>query len=363
MLGALRRCSAGLPRALCSGTATHRVFRSSPVSSIFEQSLLRPIVATKGLHQTAIRRQNASAAAIEAEAEYDSNHQNRPSKTTGDGAAARSPITKFHELESRGLVHRNVVRTITDEMKLETMTDVQSATINEALKGTDIIAQAKTGTGKTLGFLLPVLQNILSVEPSLAERSGRMRSSGSDIRAIIISPTRELAEQIAVEARRLTRNTSVIVQTAVGGSAKAAGLRNIQRMGCHILVGTPGRLNDILSDRDSGVQAPKLSALVLDEADRLLDAGFWEEISNIINLLPSRRERDRQTLMFSATVPNEVIKLVRETLKPGYQYVKTVDDGEEPTHERVPQRYVTAGGFENLLPTLYELCLREIEKA
>ncbi|KAK5002916.1 hypothetical protein LTR60_006965, partial [Cryomyces antarcticus] len=80
---------------------------------------------------------NASAAAIEAEAEYDSNHQNRPSKTTGDGAAARSPITKFHELESRGLVHRNVVRTITDEMKLETMTDVQSATINEALKGTD----------------------------------------------------------------------------------------------------------------------------------------------------------------------------------------------------------------------------------
>ncbi|TKA82081.1 hypothetical protein B0A49_00234 [Cryomyces minteri] len=306
---------------------------------------------------------NAYAAAIEAEADYDSNHQVRPSKTTGDGAAAQSPITKFHELQSRGLVHQNVVRTITDEMKLETMTDVQTATINEALKGTDIIAQAKTGTGKTLGFLLPVLQSILSVEPSLAERSGRTRSSGSDIRAIIISPTRELAEQIAVEARRLTRNTSVIVQTAVGGSAKAAGLRNIQRMGCHILVGTPGRLNDILSDRDSGVQAPKLSALVLDEADRLLDAGFWEEISNIINLLPPRRERDRQTLMFSATVPNEVIKLVRETLKPGYQYVKTVDEGEEPTHERVPQRYVTAGGFENLLPTLYELCLREIEKA
>lgn len=244
------------------------------------------------------------------------------------------------------------------------MTEVQTATINEALNGTDIIAQAKTGTGKTLGFLLPVLQNIISVDPSLAQRgSGRRgpRTTADDIRALIISPTRELAEQIAVEAQRLTKNTGCIVQTAVGGSQKSLGLRNIQRNGCHILVGTPGRLKDILSDPYTRVEAPDLSALVFDEADRLLDQGFWPEIQEIMRLLPDREQKARQTMMFSATVPKEVVSLVRSTLKPGFQFVKTVRDDEEPTHARVPQRMVTVSGFENALPALVELSTKAIE--
>jgi ATP-dependent RNA helicase MSS116 len=229
--------------------------------------------------------------------------------------------------------------------------------------GDNSIAQARTGTGKTIAFLLPVLQRILAQDSSLAHRSGPKRTSASDIRAIIVSPTRELAEQIGEEARKICYNTNLIVQTAVGGTQKNMMLRQTQREGCHILVGTPGRLKDILSDPYSGVKAPKLDAFVLDEADRLLDAGFWPEIEEMQRYLPEPMVKDRQTLMFSATIPREIIQVVRETLKRGYQFVKCIRDDEAPTIARVPQKVVQTLGFENALPTLFELCQREIRKA
>lgn len=232
------------------------------------------------------------------------------------------------------------------------------------LKSYNRVAQAKTGTGKTLAFLLPVLQNIFK-DPSLEEvrsRSRKMRTSASDIRAIIISPTRELAEQIAVEARRIAGSTGVVVQTAVGGTHKREGLRAIQEKGCHILVGTPGRLHDIFSDPYSGVSAPKLSALVLDEADRLLDIGFAPVIQDIQDLLPTRNEVDRQTLMFSATLPKGVLSMVRETMKPNFKFVKGVADDEEPTHLAVPQKSVYLRGMENQLPAILDLSKQCVER-
>ncbi|KAI9825686.1 MAG: hypothetical protein M1832_001030 [Thelocarpon impressellum] len=243
------------------------------------------------------------------------------------------------------------------------MTQVQSMTIGETLKGIDVLAQAKTGTGKTLGFLIPVLQNILAAEPDLANGRSRSRASASDVLAVIISPTRELAEQIAMEARRITERMGIIVQTAVGGTEKRRSLQQMQRQGCHLLVGTPGRLKDILSDRSSGVAAPNLNTFVLDEADRLLDQGFWPEIQAIEGLLPDKTTTPRQTLMFSATVPREVISMVQQTMKRDYRFVRTVQEGEEQTHAKVPQRLVNAGNFENLLPALLELCKREIHAA
>lgn len=302
---------------------------------------------TRSIQSSAILRQTAEA--------YSSTDADR-----------NVPITRFAELETKNIIHPNVVRTLTKEMGLETMTEVQAATINEALKGTDVVAQAKTGTGKTMAFLLPMLQNIINRDPHLADRAhGRRgpRTTADDIRGLIISPTRELAEQIAAEAKKLTRNTGVIVQAAVGGTQKSAGLRAIQREGCHLLVGTPGRLKDILSDPYTRVEAPDLSALVFDEADRLLDQGFWPEIQEIMRLLPTAAEKDRQTMMFSATLSKEVVSLVRTTLKPGFQFVKCVRDDEEPTHARVPQNVVTVNGFENAMPTLVEVCQRGIEAA
>lgn len=225
------------------------------------------------------------------------------------------------------------------------------------------IAQAKTGTGKTVGFLLPMLQNIISKDPTLGDQDTtfRRRRLFPDIRAIIISPTRELAEQIAVEARRLTAHTSLKVQTAVGGTGKREGMKRIMYDGCHVLVATPGRLNDILSDQYSRLEVPNLDYLIFDEADRLLESGFWDEIQSINQNLPDRKVRDRQTLMFSATVPREVVGLVRKTLKPGFHFVKTVRDDEEPTHQRIPQKLVMATGFETQVPALLELCQREAE--
>jgi ATP-dependent RNA helicase MSS116 len=226
------------------------------------------------------------------------------------------------------------------------------------------IAQARTGTGKTLGFLIPVVQNILSKSPELAGRSSKYeRGRASDIRAIIISPTRELAEQIAVEAKKITGNTGIKVQVAVGGNSKQMMLRQMQREGCHLLVATPGRLNDLLTDPYSRVAAPNLSMLVLDEADRLLDAGFADEIEDIMKLLPDISIQDRQTLLFSATVPKEVMGLVRRTLKEGFKFVQTIQKGELATHEKVPQNIVSVSGLENLMPALLELSKREIEKS
>ena len=164
-----------------------------------------------------------------------------------------------------------------------------------------------------------------------------------------------------MEAKKATKDTAIIVQTAVGGSAKSFGLRKIKMEGCHILVGTPGRLKDVLSDPYSQVRAPNLSAFVLDEADRLLDQGFEPEIQAIQDCLPNRREVDRQTLLFSATVPREVMAIVRRTMKPDFKFVRTVQEGEQQTHERVTQKFVNVGGFENFMPALVELCKREME--
>jgi ATP-dependent RNA helicase MSS116, mitochondrial len=268
-------------------------------------------------------------------------------------------ITKFQELADYGLVSRRVISTIVDKMGIHTMTDVQRLTINECLDGADVIAQAKTGTGKTIAFLMPIIQRILR-DPNLEART-RNRASPDDIRALIISPTRELAEQIAVEAKKIVEGTAVKVQTAVGGSQKSFHLRLMQREGCHILVGTPGRVKDILSDGYSGVRLDNIETFVLDEADRLLDIGFAPDIEEMQTYMPRREERARQTLMFSATVPKEVVSLVRTTLRPDFKFIRTVSPNETPTHERIPQHVAFLRGLENQMPALVELAKRAID--
>lgn len=346
MFSACRRGPASISRALRAVPSTIRIpsTRPSTLSLISQKSSISAL-ESRWLHVSAVSQLQSVA--------------------TKEAAVIQENkiINRFDELTKYGLVHPNVVNEITDTMKLETMTEVQTMTINQALQGTDIIAQARTGTGKTIGFLLPTIQNILEKSPELATRQRYSRARPSDIRAIIISPTRELAEQIAVEAVKITRNTDLIVQVAVGGSSKREMLRKVQREGCHILVGTPGRLQDLLMDEYSQVSAPGLTTLVLDEADRLLDDGFSKDIENIETLLPNRKEVDRQTLLFSATVPREVMRLVKRTLKPGYQFVQTVKEGDVATHERIPQKIAATVGLENTIPALVELCKKGIEKA
>ncbi|KAK1759445.1 P-loop containing nucleoside triphosphate hydrolase protein [Echria macrotheca] len=272
-------------------------------------------------------------------------------------------ITKFKDLESLG-VNPVLVDAITNGMRFEDMTDVQTKTINAALDGTDLVAQAKTGTGKTLAFLVPILQRILDRSPELASSNGFGRARSDDIRAIIITPTRELAEQIAEEARRLVRQTGIVVQSAVGGTQKRLMLQKTQRQGCHLLIATPGRLLDLLSDPSSKMAAPNLQALVLDEADRMLETGFEQELNNILRELPPPNKVPRQTLLFSATIPKDVVSLARNFVDENkFEFVQTIDPNEAATHEKVPQYIVPCKGMENLMPTLLELIQRQINKA
>ncbi|OTB19921.1 hypothetical protein K445DRAFT_18463 [Daldinia sp. EC12] len=285
------------------------------------------------------------------------------STQTDDSPASIYNVTRFEDLTKLGVDER-IIRAITVDMKYDTMTEVQSLTINPALKGVDLVAQAKTGTGKTLGFLVPVFQRLIAADPSLASPQHRMRASSGDIRAIILSPTRELAEQIGVEARKLARHTGIVVQTAVGGTRKREAMQKMRREGCDVLVATPGRLHDIMTDPSTGVAAPKIQSFVLDEADRMLDVGFADAIRDIIDLLPPIKEVDRQTLLYSATIPRDVVHLAKSMVKTdNFDFVQTINPDETPTHARVPQHLVATKGFENWFPVLMELAEQAIQRS
>lgn len=192
----------------------------------------------------------------------------------------------------------------------------------------------------------------------------RRRASSDDIKAIIMSPTRELAEQIGAEAKKLSRGTGIVVQTAVGGTRKREALWKMQSEGCHILVATPGRLQDLLSDPLAKVSAPALKAFVLDEADRMLDVGFSDAIRDILDLLPPVSKVDRQTLLFSATIPRDVVHLAKSLVKTdNFEFVQTIKSDEAPTHEKVPQHMVPCNGYENWFPAILEIADKGIEAA
>lgn len=297
----------------------------------------RPIHITQ-FSSISQHRQNAVAADLGAE---DISHVERE-------------YTTFSELGEHGVVDQRIINNL-KKRGIDTMTDVQRMTINECLDGTDVVAQARTGTGKTLAFLMPIVQRMLR-DPEIESQ----RPTIGDTRALIISPTRELAEQIADEARKLVHGTRLQVQTAVGGTQKSYHLKMMQRMGCHILVGTPGRVDDLLSDGYSGLKLDKIQTFVLDEADRLLNIGFAEVIAKIQSYMPPPDVSNRQTLMFSATMPRSVVGLVKQTMKPDFKFVRTVDPAEAATHETVPQNVVFLPGLENQIPAIAELAYKSI---
>ncbi|KAL9941329.1 hypothetical protein D7B24_002894 [Verticillium nonalfalfae] len=342
----LRRCVQLRGASIASSLATRQ--QPSLLQSIERTSRTSLLRTTTYLNSPITRWYSAEAeAAAEAAAEPEQSPD------------ANDKPTRFDDLPSLG-VHPNLVKNITHGMGYESMSDVQTQTITPALKGTDLVAQARTGTGKTLGFLIPVLQRMLQEDPSLATRSARYDARSDDIRGIVLSPTRELAEQIAVEAEKLTRGTGLVVQRAVGGTQKSEMLRRCKREGCHLLVATPGRLNDLLEDPRSGIAAPNLAAIVLDEADRMLDVGFKTELQEIVDKLPDVRDKPRQTLLFSATIPKDVVQLAREWVRPdNFDFIQTVSQGEALTHERVKQHLVPCRGWGNVFPALFEVIEKE----
>ena len=175
-----------------------------------------------------------------------------------------------------------------------TPTPVQLAAIPVVLAGHDLVGTAQTGTGKTAAFVLPILHKLLS-------------GHGGHARALILTPTRELAEQIHEATRAFAADTTIRSATIYGGVSAEPQIRAL-RNGTEILVACPGRLLDHIEHGHAGFN--KLEILVLDEADRMLDMGFLPAVRNILKHIPVKR----QTLLFSATFPPEIEHLAAETL-------------------------------------------------
>src|SRR5438093_6103238 len=208
----------------------------------------------------------------------------------------------------------------------EAPTPIQKEAIPPILAGRDVIGTAQTGSGKTAAFLLPILQRLLKQAP------GRTR-------ALVLSPTRERAAQIEVALRGLAKGTRTRGHAVYGGVGMAPQ-EHALRSGVDVVVATPGRLLDHMSRRN--VDFRGLQVLVLDEADRMLDMGFLPDVRRIVGALP----RDRQTLLFSATMPPEVEGLARTLLRNPVRIAVSPPHRPPPTirHEAfpVPQHLKTA---------------------
>ena len=166
------------------------------------------------------------------------------------------------------------------------MTQVQAETLPAVLEGRDLIVQAKTGSGKTAAFGIGLLQ--------------RLNPAWFAIQGLVLCPTRELADQVANELRRLARGVgNVKILTLTGGVSMRPQIASLEH-GAHIVVGTPGRIRDHLGR--ATLDLSKVQTLVLDEADRMTDMGFYDEIAGIVSATPERR----QTLLFSATYPDDI---------------------------------------------------------
>ena len=196
-----------------------------------------------------------------------------------------------------------------------TMTPIQAASLPIALAGHDLIAQAKTGSGKTASFALPLLTKL------------NPRNFG--VQALVLCPTRELADQVTQEIRRLARaEDNIKILTLCGGATMRPQISSLEH-GAHIVVGTPGRIMDHLERGSLNLEA--LSTLVLDEADRMLDMGFFDDIVKVARSCP----KERQTLLFSATYPEGIEKLSRQFLRDPQQVKLT----EQHTATKIRQRF------------------------
>lgn len=200
-------------------------------------------------------------------------------------------------------------------------TPVQAAAIPAVLAGKDVVASAQTGTGKTAAFMLPTLQRIAgekrgeaeksdSKERSAAAKRNAKRNTKRDAypRALIITPTRELAAQIDAVAKSVCASTGQQAVIVTGGARYKHQITALQK-DCDVLVATPGRLIDLLDKKHTSLE--NIQILVLDEADRMLDMGFWPSVHRIMEQLP----KAHQTLLFSATLPASITSTIDALLK------------------------------------------------
>ncbi|MFJ4218136.1 DEAD/DEAH box helicase, partial [Streptomyces hydrogenans] len=207
-------------------------------------------------------------------------------------------------------------------------------TLPVALTGTDVIGQAKTGTGKTLGFGLPILERVTVPADVEAGRAAPEQLTEAP-QALVVVPTRELCQQVTNDLLTAGKVRNVRVLAIYGGRAYEPQVEALQK-GVDVVVGTPGRLLDLAGQRK--LDLSHIKTLVLDEADEMLDLGFLPDVEKIINMLPAKR----QTMLFSATMPGAVIGLARRYMSRPTHIRATSPDNEGATHANITQRVYRA---------------------
>ncbi len=243
----------------------------------------------------------------------------------GKDVIVHIPEWNYDELEVSKVLKTNILN-----HKYMHPTPIQEKAIHPILEGKDFLGVANTGTGKTAAFLIPLIEKII------ADRSKKV---------LIVVPTRELAAQINDELFVLTRNLGIFSVQCIGG-ANINGQISGMRRGFNFIVGTPGRLNDLIQRRVLNLST--FSAVVLDEVDRMLDMGFVDEIKDLIRQLPE----SRQSLFFSATMNMKVEKIMELILKHDYIKVSVVS-GE--TAKNVDQDVIKVRDREEKISKLIEL--------
>ena len=213
-----------------------------------------------------------------------------PKATTASTVTPPPSSISFHTLALNPATLANL-----QQLGYLEMTPIQAASLPTALAGKDLIAQAKTGSGKTAAFALALLTNL--------------NPRRFAVQALVLCPTRELADQVATEIRRLARAEENIKVVTLCGGVALRGQRASLENGAHIVVGTPGRIMDHLARGYLTLEA--LNTLVLDEADRMLDMGFFDDIATVTKQCP----KERQTLLFSATYPEGIEKLAKQFMR------------------------------------------------
>ena len=184
-----------------------------------------------------------------------------------------------------------VIKTIEEE-KFEKPSKIQEKAIPLILQGKDVIAQSATGSGKTLAFGVGIIQHL---------------NKGDGVGALILTPTRELAEQIMRALRKFSKHKPLAITAVYGGVSITPQIDELRR--ADVVVGTPGRILDHLERRT--INFSRLKILVLDEADRMFDMGFIDDVKRIIKTCP----QNRQTMLFSATIPSEIEEIVQKYMK------------------------------------------------
>ncbi|PYI30724.1 DEAD-domain-containing protein [Aspergillus indologenus CBS 114.80] len=248
---------------------------------------------------------------------------------------------KFSELN----LSEKTMKAIQD-MGFETMTEIQQRTIGPLLAGRDVLGAAKTGSGKTLSFLIPAVEMLSALRFKPRNGTG----------VLVVSPTRELALQIFGVARELMAHHSQTYGIVIGGANRRAEAEKLTK-GVNLLIATPGRLLDHLQNTP-GFVFKNLKTLVIDEADRILEVGFEDEMRQIVKILPSE---ERQTMLFSATQTTKVEDLARISLRPGPLYINVDHRKEHSTVEGLEQGYVICEADKRFL-LLFSFLKRNLKK-